>query len=250
MELRCLNCGTAPRVPVQGYDHLMQRLATLCLLCAVVLVGDTGSSARSGAASAKSEAAGGEVKIGFCAVGDRPTSPLVAPEERATVLGCSQTGDGRALELYGVADASGAGPCLGLAGLPGGTRACGRAPSERVPEVRRALGGPQFVRRFPRGRIEVYGETTAKVDRVSVSYRLRGGGLRRRAATLIQARNPEALAKAGVRKPFGYFVGLVPPRARQITAEARDYSGKILARFGYDAAVRSWNPTVFIARKG
>lgn len=62
-------------------------------------------------------------------------------------------------------DASGAGPCLRIAGLPGGIRGCGRAPSERAPEAKQAIGGPQTVRRSGTHRLELYGETTARVRR-------------------------------------------------------------------------------------
>lgn len=217
------------------------------MVCALGSLGVATLAARGGAASSDRETVGAKPETRDCRVGARPTSPLVSPEEGATVLGCGRTGDGTELELYGVRDAGG--PCLSLAGLPGGTRACGRAPSGRVPEVRRAIGGPAFVQRSPRGPIEVYGETTANIRQVTVSYRLPDGPRHRKAATLIRASDRRALAKAGVRKPFGYFVGSVPPRAVEISAEARGCSGKVLARLAYDRLVGGMHPTVFISRK-
>src|SRR5688572_4179697 len=65
---------------------------------------------------------------------------------RSVTLACGETAAGRELRLYSFQDAGG--PCVVLAGLPGGTRGCGRAPSERVPASSAAIGGPAIVRRF------------------------------------------------------------------------------------------------------
>jgi len=172
-----------------------------------------------------------------------------APErEQKVVLGRAVTPAGTAIELYSFRDA--AGPCLNLAGLPGGTRACGRAPSERVPPARRALGGGAIVRRSAGAPLELYGEARSNVRRVVLRYRLPQGGPGEREAILIRVTDRAALKAARIRRPFGYFVGAVPPRARRVTAVALDGSGDPAGRLGFDRIARSMHPTVFIANPG
>jgi hypothetical protein len=183
-----------------------------------------------------------------CPVGAHRGAPGVPTGERAIVLGCARTRAGGAVQLYSFQDAGG--PCLNIAGLPGGTRACGRAPSERVPPVRVAIGGGAIVRRSAPAPLELYGETAPNVHRVLLGYRLPNGGQRQSPATLIRARDRAALREAGIRRPFGYFVGAVPRRARQISAVARGSAGKVLGRLGFDRLAQSMHPTVFIAVKG
>lgn len=161
------------------------------------------------------------------------------------MLGCGQTVDGFEVELYSSRDA--AGPCLSIAGLPGGTRACGRAPSERVPPTRAAIGGGAIVRRSAGSRLELYGETAPHVRRVVLHYRLPRGRPSQRPATLIRARDHTALRAARIRTSFGYFVGSVAPRAIRVSAEARDSSGTVLGRLRFDRLARSMHPTAFIA---
>jgi hypothetical protein len=165
---------------------------------------------------------------------------------RAIVLGCGRTAAGRAIELYAFTDAGG--PCLNIAGLPGGTRACGRAPSERVPAARGAIGGGLIVRRSGGAPLEVYGETAPSVRRVLLRYRAPQGRPSQKQATLIRATASAALSASGVREPFGYFVGAVPRRAVRVFAVALDASGEELGRFGFDRLARGMHPTVFIVR--
>ncbi len=164
---------------------------------------------------------------------------------RAVTLGCGVTPAGRELQLYAWGDD--AGPCLYLAGLPGGTRGCGRAPSERLPPSFAAIDGPAIVKLPGRAPLELYGETGPRVHRVVLRYRLRQGHRSRLEALLLRIRNRAALAAAGIRRPFGYFVGMVPRRATQVVAEARDRPGETLDRFEFDRVVSSMHPTVFIA---
>ena len=163
---------------------------------------------------------------------------------RSVTLACGETAAGRALRLYSFRDAGG--PCVRLAGLPGGTRGCGRAPSEWVPPSSAAIGGPAIVRRFAAAPLELYGETAPEVHHVVLRYRLPRGGSGRRTAVLIRVSDRAALAAAGIRQPFGYFVGMVPATARQVVAEARGRSGAVLGRFAFDRLAAGMHPTVFI----
>ena len=161
------------------------------------------------------------------------------------MLGCARTATGSEVRLYAIRELGG--PCLVLTGLPGGPRACGRAPSERVPAKSAPLGGPVIARRSPEADLEVYGETSPSVRRVVVSYRLPDGRAGRRRATLIRAEHRGSLRAARVRDPFGYFFGALPPEARRVVAVALDRSGAKLGRLGFDPIVRTMHPTVFLA---
>ena len=182
-----------------------------------------------------------------CPVGSERADPHLPAGESAIVLGCGRTPSGRRVEIYSFRDAGG--PCLNIAGLPGGPRACGSAPSERVPPSRAAIAGEAIVRRSPTARLELYGETAPSVRRVVLRYRLPGGRAGERSATLIRMTNKVALTAARIRKPFGYFVGSVPSRAKEIVAEGRESTGEPLGRFSFDPIVRSMHPTVFIVRE-
>jgi len=177
----------------------------------------------------------------------RAEDPVKRPPERdrTVVLGRAPMPAGTAISLYSVRDA--AGPCLRIAGLPGGTRGCGRAPSERVPPARRALGGGAIVRRTAHAPLELYGEARSNVRRVVLRYRLPRGDVGEREATLIRVTDRAVLQAARIRRPFGYFVGVVPARARRVFAVALDGSGEEAGRLGYDRLARSMHPRVFIA---
>ena len=183
-----------------------------------------------------------------CEVGAERTARGAPAGRRAIVLGCGRTRDRIALQLVSFRDDGG--PCLTIAGLPGGTRACGRAPSERVPPARDAIGGGAIVRRSGRAQLELYGETAPGVSRVVMRYRRPDDQSVQRPTTLIRAENRAALRAAGIGEPFGYFVGVVPARARHVTAIAVDRSGEVLGSLGFDRLVRSMHPTVLIAGTG
>jgi hypothetical protein len=176
------------------------------------------------------------------AVGGPPADPVA---QGSIVLGCARTPAGTAIELSSFRDAGG--PCLNISGLPGGTRACGRAPSERVPPARGAIGGGAIVRRSGTAPLELYGETAPSVHRVVVRYRAPRGRQRQKPATLIRATDTVALSASGIREPFGYFVGTVPRRAVGVYAVALDGSGELRGRLGFDRLARGMHPTVFIA---
>ncbi len=151
------------------------------------------------------------------------------------IIGCGRALGGRPIQILATSPGSGgAGPCLRIVGLPGGTRGCGYAPSERVPPVTEAIGGEAAVRRGPGRPLELYGETTAAVSRITLSYRLPNGCTRHKRATLIRVRDRATLRAAKIRKPFGYFVAAVPAHARDVSAEARTRSGAVLDRSSFD----------------
>jgi hypothetical protein len=202
------------------------------------------------------------VAIGWDADGRRSAATAVTPDEPrcehrpgrqhstipprdAVLLGCARTASGATVALYSWPD--GSGPCLTITGLPGGPRQCGRAPSELGPPVTRAISGGVIVRRSPDAKLELYGATAANVRRVVLRYRLRCGAPGRRRATLIRVEDRDALRAAGIRKPFGYFIGAVPPRARHVLAVAVDASKKARGRLEFDRLARQMHPTVFLA---
>lgn len=177
------------------------------------------------------------------------TRPNVLGNAGGIALGCARARSGsRLIELYAFRDAGG--PCIVIEGLPGGARACGRAPSERVPAVRRPIGGGVIVRRTRRSRVEIYGETTAVVKRIVLRYALPGAGLRTGRPTLIRVVSPFALSAAGISEPFGYFVGSVPAGSRRVVAEARDRFGRRLGNAHFSRLIRDMPPRVFIAAPG
>lgn len=155
-------------------------------------------------------------------------------------------GGGR-LELRARQDAGG--PCIVIRGLPGGPRACGRAPSERVPEVRRPISAGPIVRPSAGSAVELYGETGPRVVQVSIRYTAPRGCERTVQATLARATDRRSLSVARIRRPFGYFVATVPGSARRAWADARTGSGRRLGVADYSKLLADKRPTtVFIER--
>jgi len=62
----------------------------------------------------------------------------------------------------------------------------------------------------------------------------------------MRVSDSEALASAGIRKPFGYFLAELPPDASNITATAFDSHGGELGSASYDN-LRGLHPRVFTA---
>jgi hypothetical protein len=155
-------------------------------------------------------------------------------------------GGGR-LELRVREDAGG--PCIVIRGLPGGPRACGRAPSERVPEVRRPISAGPIVRPSAGSAVELYGETGPRVAHVSIRYTGPRGCERTVHATLARATDRRSLSVARIRRPFGYFVATVPGSARRAWADARTRSGRLLGSADFSKRLADKRPTtVFIER--
>lgn len=227
--------------------YLLARTARVALMASVLYVAGCGGDRQDDSEAVSGSAGRDETRENLagprgCEVGDRRAVGR-GPE---VVIGCGRA-LGEPVRILAFRDAGG--PCLLIAGLRGGTRGCGRAPSERVPAATEAIGGPAIVRRSPDRPLELYGETTADVRRVVLRYRRNGRDARRREAALIEMRNPAALRAAGIRESFGYFVGSVPPGATNVSAEALAASGAVLDRFRFGRLAREMHPTVFIASK-
>jgi hypothetical protein len=148
--------------------------------------------------------------------------------------------DGRYITLRWTRDAAGA--CLEIVGIDDWTRACGRPPSAREDLV----AGPT-AQRSPTAPREVYGVTSAAVDRVVVRYSV--GGQRLRAdAVLLRAESPLQLRRAGIASPFGYYLALLPADASHVTAVALGASGKRRSKGGY-RAFRDLDPHAFLSSR-
>jgi len=155
--------------------------------------------------------------------------------------------DGGRLELHASPDAGG--PCIVIRGLPGGPRACGRAPSERVPQEHRSISPGPIVRRSARSPVELYGETGPRVAQVIIRY---AGGRRRERivyATLARATDRRALSAARIRQPFGYFVATVPGTVRRAWADARTGSGEPLGSADFSKQLADGHPTTVFLRR-
>jgi hypothetical protein len=152
-------------------------------------------------------------------------------------------GGGR-LTLDTLRDDSGAGPCLVIHGLPGGPRACARAPSERVPAVRRPVSAGPIVRATRRAPVELYGETGPRVRQVVVRYTGPWRGERMVYATLLRAHDRFALALARIRRPFGVFYARIPPTARRAWADALTGQGHRLGTADFSRMLRAPGPSV------
>jgi hypothetical protein len=156
-------------------------------------------------------------------------------------------GGGR-LELHVRHDAGG--PCIVIRGLPGGPRACGRAPSERVPQVRRQISAGPIVRRPAGSPVELYGETGPRVAEVIIRYAGPHGCERTAHATLARATDRRSLSAAGIRRPFGYFVATLPGPVRDARAEARSRSGNLLGRANFSKLLADGRPTTVFLERG
>jgi hypothetical protein len=153
------------------------------------------------------------------------------------------------LELHVRHDAGG--PCIVIWGLPGGPRACGRAPSERVPQVRRSISAGPIVRRSAGSPVELYDETGPRVAEVIIRYAGPHGCRRTAHATLARATDRRSLSAAGIRRPFGYFMATVQGRVRHAWADARSGSGHLLGSVNFSRLLADGRPTtVFLEREG
>ena len=166
---------------------------------------------------------------------ERPRSPQRGPLATEPLPG------GGLLELHASHDAGG--PCIVIRGLPGGPRACGRAPSERVPRERRPVSAGPIVKRSARGPVELYGETRARVARVTIRYIGSHCVERTVRATLARATDRRALSAARIREPFGYFVATVPGTVRRAWADARTASGDLLGSADFSTLLADRRPT-------
>ena len=215
-------------------------LALVALSCSAIACG-------SDEAGKRNTASPGNADAPRCRVGSERPGPAAFAPERGIVLACGRTTGGSQIELYALAGDHGV-ACINIAGLPGGTRACGVAPSDRVPRPRTHLIGDAVVQRSPGAPLELYGAAAPDVQSVVLRFQSPRRRPGQRAATLIRARDRGALKAARIERPFGYFLGSVPDGAEQIWADARDGAGRVVGRFDFDP-LRSMHPTVFIAEK-
>jgi hypothetical protein len=155
---------------------------------------------------------------------------------------------GGQLELHVRQDAGG--PCIVIRGLAGGPRACGRAPSERLPEVRRAISAGPIVRRSKGSPIELYGETGPRVAGVIIRYVSPRERERTVHATLARVTDRRALAAGQIRRPFGYFVGTVPGGVRSASAAARSASGEPLGTADFSPLIADGLATTVFLERG
>ncbi|MEJ7891445.1 MAG: hypothetical protein WKF94_02260 [Solirubrobacteraceae bacterium] len=157
---------------------------------------------------------------GFSRVSDWQTEPLAS----------SALADGRRIALTAFSDDAGA--CLTISGVDEFDRQCGRVPSQRVPAVTDAIAAGPIAQRTPADSLEVYGETSAAVERVVLAYRV-AGTQGEQDALLLRVRDPNVLRRAGIAKPFGYYFAELPSRARRVVATAFDSPGAALGTDDY-----------------
>lgn len=123
---------------------------------------------------------------------------------------------------------------LTLAGVDRADRQCVVAPSAREPVTKRTIiAGPVAQRRGP-SPLEVYGATSPQVNDVRIAYRL-GSERLTTFATMLRITDREALRRAGIARPFGYYFAELPPRARvrRVIAIAVVRRNRELARDDY-----------------
>jgi hypothetical protein len=167
-----------------------------------------------------------------------------ATERDPVVLAAVDLADGRRVTLRSSTDA--AGPCLTVVGLDRYKRQCGRAPSERVPSRASApIIADATAQLSPRDAREVYGATSADVAQAMLTYSS-DGSVESEPASLMHITDSNALDSAGIREPFGYFIGELPPDATKISASALDSDGVELGAVDYEQ-FRALPPRVFIA---
>jgi len=160
----------------------------------------------------------------------------------ADPLASASMGDGRQVVLSNLQGRSG---CLVMSGIDEFDRQCLYAPSRRRPQVTKPLLIGPVAQKSAAAAVEVYGETSAAVDRVTVSYTL-DGSPSGQDAVLLRATDPAVLDRAGIAKPFGTFVAELPSQARNPIATAYDSAGRELASDGYAKI----DPHAFIGTAG
>lgn len=166
---------------------------------------------------------------GLSTVSDWQTEPLAS----------AALSDGRRIAI-----SAEPGGCLVVTGVDAFDRRCGRAPSKREPQPRGDLMAGPIAQASPDEPYEVYGETSAAVERVRLTYRTGGGG-GEQYALVLRARDRAVLRRAGIDEPFGYYFAELPPDATAIVATAYDAQGAVLASEGY-ANYHDLPPRAFI----
>lgn len=129
-----------------------------------------------------------------------------------TPLASGTLADGRTVVLSakGTPPYEGVSPCLILSGIDRDDRQCGTAPSALLPpKSEAAILSDAYAQRRRSAPLEVYGTVLPQVSDVVVADR--GSGVRqRRPALVLRATDKEALRRAGISSPFGYFFAELP----------------------------------------
>lgn len=190
------------------------------IVAAITSCGDT---------DAESAAAPAPIKDA-CPVGEtRPAHPGF-PKGESVLLGCAQLRDGRQLEL--LSEIQDGGLCLQIVGVDNRLRECGNAPSAQdPPQTSKTVAAQMIAQRDDSAALEIYGATSAEVARIELTY-TGGGSEHEAAAELIRVTDDEALEKAGIAEPFGYFLDELPPDVSNVNAVALDADGQ---RLGTDS---------------
>lgn len=84
----------------------------------------------------------------------------------------------------------------------------------------------------PTAPLEVYGATSPAAVSVTLTYTAKGRA-REQQAVFMSVTDREVLESAGSRKPFGYFVGELPPDATKVTARAVEPDRTELGSVGF-----------------
>ncbi|MPZ63758.1 MAG: hypothetical protein GEU93_21295 [Propionibacteriales bacterium] len=151
----------------------------------------------------------------------------------SVLLGCARLDDGRKVELFSHIQSGGL--CLQIVGIDNRARECGNAPSEQEPPVTDAVVAQMIAQWTESAALEVYGAASADVTTVSLTY-TRAGSAHRTRAELIRVTDGEALEKAAIGEPFGYFLAELPPETpiTTVTAIALDRGQRLGADdFGF-----------------
>ena len=165
-------------------------------------------------------------------------------ESTSVLLGCARLQDGRKVELLSEIEAGGL--CLQIVGIDNRVRECGNAPSEQEPPMTEAVAAQAIAQRNNSAPLEVYGATSADVTKVELRY-TREGSSHRAPAELIRVTNGEALKKAGIVQPFGYFVGELPPDASNISAIALSSEGQTIGGDNFEQFLRDQPRGAFVS---
>lgn len=177
-----------------------------------------------------------------CSVGDeRALFPGLKKE--SVLLGCAELEDGREIDL--LAEKGAGGLCLQLTGIDNQVRECGSAPSAEEPPGTEAVAPQAIARANSSAPLEVYGAISTNAAGVTLEYTARGSVQRRR-AEVLQVTDEEALNRAGIRDPFGYFLAELPAETSKVRAIAVDSEGDRLGSAPFGGILQQ-HPRVFMA---
>ncbi len=159
------------------------------------------------------------------AYGERPPEGSLRYTTRPVVIGCGQLSSGRRFELVGyrLGGRKRGSLCIDVHYPDSGeSSGCG---------TNRVYGGGAIdatgVTRRTGGPATVTGVTRGHVRRVALRYEF-GSKMNSRRAALVVVSDPDLLQVIEVSKPFGLYLGEVPPEARAVSAQARGARGHVI----------------------